>query len=272
LKPRRRPAYSDEAMRTLLSWLSSIVFLPVFGLTLVVFDVSQRIARLFGQRPQEYVAGALQWTLVHIFRICDTRLVVERSPAVQPGASYIIVSNHQSMFDIPILGSLFFSNFPKYISKRSLARWIPSVSYNLRCGGHVLIDRSDAPAALDAIRELGRRVRRGGLSAMIFPEGTRARVGELGTFRPGGTIALLEEAPDTPVVPVAIDQSWRLLAHNFFPVPWGVRVRVHIGAPIPRRPGEDCAALLERVRDEIADTLARWRGNAPAVALARARA
>jgi 1-acyl-sn-glycerol-3-phosphate acyltransferase len=260
-------------MRSLLSWLSSIVFLPLFGLVLVLFDVAQRIARLFGQRPQEYVAGALQWTLVSIFRVCDTRLLVERSPAVRPWASYIIVSNHQSMFDIAILGSLFFSNFPKYISKRSLGRWIPSVSYNLRRGGHVLIDRSDAPAALEAIRELGRRVRRGGPSAMIFPEGTRARAGELGRFKPAGTLALLEEAPDTPVVPVAIDESWRLLQHNFLPVPWGVRVRVHIGAPIARHPGEDVLALLDRVRDEIAAALARWRDEPLAVAApARVRA
>ncbi len=248
-------------MRQLLSWLSTIVFLPVFGLVMVVFDVAQRVARLFGQRPQEYVAGALQWTLVRTFRICDTRLLIERSPAVRPRASYIIVSNHQSMFDIAILGSLFFSNFPKYISKRSLGRWIPSVSYNLRQGGHVLIDRSDAPAALEAIRDLGRRVRRGGLSAMIFPEGTRARVGELGRFKPAGTLALLEEAPDTPVVPVALDESWRLLEHNFLPVPWGVRVRVHIGAPIGRQSGEDHTALLERVRGEIEAVLARWRGE-----------
>ena len=94
---------------------------------------------------------------------------------------------------------------------------------------------------------------------MIFPEGTRARVGELGRFKPAGTLALLEEAPETPIVPVAIDESWRLLQHNFLPVPWGVRVRVHIGAPIARQAGEDGTVLLERVRDEIASMLARWR-------------
>jgi 1-acyl-sn-glycerol-3-phosphate acyltransferase len=114
----------------------------------------------------------------------------------------------------------------------------------------------------------------GGASAMIFPEGTRARVGELGRFKPGGTLALLEAAPDTPIVPVAIDESWRLLQHNFLPVPWGVRVRVHIGAPIARHAGEDGAALLERVRDEIAAMLAEWRGDAraPTGDLARERA
>ncbi len=248
-------------MHLLWSWLTTLVFLPVFGLVLSGFELAQRLAYAIGQRPQEYVAGALQWALVQTIRICGTRFVVERAPAVRPRASYIIVSNHQSMFDIPILGALFFSNFPKYISKKSLARGIPSVSYNLRRGGHVLIDRGDAPAALVAIRELGRRVAAGDCSAMIFPEGTRARHGELGAFKPAGLMALLEEAPAVPLVPVAIDESWRLLRHNFLPVPWGVRVRVHVGTPIERRSDENRRSLVEQVRAEIDGVLGRWRGG-----------
>src|SRR5207247_2049294 len=153
------------------------------------------------------------------------------------------------MFDVALLGTLLFRSFPKYISKRSLGRWIPSVSYNLRRGGHVLIDRGDAPGAVATIHELGRRVQAGGVSAVIFPEGTRSRAGELREFRRAGTLALLEAAPDVPVVPITIDQSWRLLAHNMLPIPWGVRVRVRIGEPIARRPG-DATALVARVRGE----------------------
>jgi 1-acyl-sn-glycerol-3-phosphate acyltransferase len=248
-----------SVLHTVLSWLTTLVFLPAVGGVLVVFDVAQRAAWLFSARAQEYVAGAVQWVLVRTFGICGTRLLVERDPELQSWTPYIIVSNHQSMFDIVILGSLLFSNFPKYISKRSLGRWIPTVSFNLRVGGHVLIDRGDAPQAIVAIRALGRRVREGRCSAMIFPEGTRARVGELGRFKPAGTLALLEEAPATPVVPVTIDESWRLLRHNYLPVPFGTRVKVHLGAPIARGPGEDPETLLEHVRDEIASTLARWR-------------
>jgi 1-acyl-sn-glycerol-3-phosphate acyltransferase len=246
-------------LRRALSWATTLLFLPVFGAILVVFDVAQRVAWAIGARAQEYVAGAVQWVLVRSFGICGTRVVVERSPEVRPWQSYIIVANHQSMFDIAILGSVFFSNFPKYISKRSLGRWIPTVSFNLRVGGHVLIDRADAPAAVAAIRDLGRRLRARGCSAMIFPEGTRSRDGTLGRFRPAGLLALLEEAADVPVVPVAIDESWRLLRHNYLPVPFGTHVRVHVGTPIARRTDEDRPALVEHVHREIAAALASWR-------------
>ena len=94
---------------------------------------------------------------------------------------------------------------------------------------------------------------------MIYPEGTRSRRGELGAFKPGGTLELLEAAPDVPVVPVSIDNAWKLLRHNLLPVPFGTRVRVRIGAPISRAPNEDRAALLARVREQIAGTLDEWR-------------
>jgi 1-acyl-sn-glycerol-3-phosphate acyltransferase len=251
-----------HSMHAVLSWATTLVFLPVFAAVMLVFDLAQRVAYLFGSRPQEYVAGAVQWVLVRTFAICGTRVIVERAPEARPWTPYVVIANHQSMFDVAILGSVLFSNFPKYIAKRSLGRWIPTVSFNLRVGGHVLIDRSDAPQALAAIRELGRRVRAGRCSAMIFPEGTRARGGTLGRFKPAGTLALLAEAPTTPVVPVAIDESWRLLQHNYLPVPFGTRVRVRVGTPISRRPDEDPSALLTRVHTEIADTLARWRAGA----------
>jgi 1-acyl-sn-glycerol-3-phosphate acyltransferase len=251
-------------MRTLRDWLFTVPFLLAFALILLVFDLAQRVARLFGRRPHEYVAGALQRALVYSFAICGTRLLVERSPAVRSDAAYLIIGNHQSMFDIPIFGALFFGNFPKYVSKRSLARWIPSISYNLRHGGHALIDRSDGDQAVAAIQALAADVRARGVSAVIFPEGTRGRHGSLGRFRRRGTLALLDAAPDTPVVPVCIDHSWRLLRHNLLPVPFGVTVRVWIGEPIARRAGEDREALLDDVEAAIHAALRRGRGECEA--------
>jgi 1-acyl-sn-glycerol-3-phosphate acyltransferase len=248
-------------MHTIASWIGTLAFLPALGAILVGFDLAQRVARLIGQRPQEHVATALQMSIVGALRLCNIRVIVERAPGLPTEGRWVIVSNHQSMLDIPILGTLFRRSFPKYISKVSLARHIPSVSYNLRRGGHALIDRSDTSGAIAVIRGLGERVQRREVSAVIFPEGTRARQGQLGEFRRGGTMTLLDAAPEAPVVPVTIDESWKLLRYNMFPLPWGVRVRVAVGEPIARRPDEDREALVDRVRDVMEGTLARWRNG-----------
>jgi 1-acyl-sn-glycerol-3-phosphate acyltransferase len=242
-----------------VDWIFTPLFLLAFGGILLFFDPLQRIARLFGPRPHEIVVGALQLSLVQAFRLCGTRLDVERSEAVRPHTGYLLIANHQSMFDIPILGALLFTNYPKYVSKLELSHWIPSISYNLRRGGNALIDRADREQATRAIRELGEQVQARNVSAVIYPEGTRARGGALGAFKPAGALALLEAAPGLPVVPVAIDESWRLLRFNLLPVPFGTRVRVRIGAPIERRPGEDPRALLDEAREQIGKTLAAWR-------------
>jgi 1-acyl-sn-glycerol-3-phosphate acyltransferase len=249
----------------LRDWVFTFPFLLAFGLILLVFDPLQRIARLFGPRPHEISVGLLQSSLVGAFHLCGTRLEVERSPDVAARTPYILIANHQSMFDIPILGALLFSNYPKYVSKRELARWLPSISYNLRRGGNALIDRGDRDSATRAIRELGRRAQERGVSVVIYPEGTRARAGALGRFRPAGTLALLEAAPELAVVPVAIDGSWKLLRHNLLPVPFGTRIRLRFGSPIART-GGDAAAIFDRARDEIEATLASWRSGETAAA------
>jgi len=248
-------------MKRIIDWLFTIPFLIAFGLVLGIFDPLQRIARLFGPRPHEIVVGLLQKSLLGAFRLCGTHLQIERSPAVKPWTPYVVISNHQSMFDVPIFGALLFSNFPKYVAKRELARWIPSISYNLRRGGNAVIDRKDPDQALVAIGELGRQVERRGVSAVIFPEGTRARRGELGTFKPRGTLELLRSAPQTAVLPVVIDGSWRLLRNNLLPVPFGVRVRISIAEPIARGGGEDGETLLRKVEQQVRATLERWRGG-----------
>ena len=98
---------------------------------------------------------------------------------------------------------------------------------------------------------------------MIYPEGTRARQGELSAFKPAGFLTLLEAAPDVPVVPITIDESWRLLRFNLMPIPFGTRIHVAIGDPIERKPDEDARALLNAVRAELEGNLERWRAEAP---------
>jgi 1-acyl-sn-glycerol-3-phosphate acyltransferase len=246
----------------LVDWLVTPPFLLGFAATLLLFDPLLRVASLFGQRALELVAGALQVSLLGVFRLAGTRIRVERDRVVRDGVPYLVIANHQSLFDIPIFGAVLFRSFPKFVSKRELARWFPSISFYLRRGGHALIDRGDRAGATRAIRELGALVRARGIAAVIYPEGTRAREGVLGAFKPAGALALLHAAPEVPVVVVAIDESWRLLRFKLMPIPFGTRVRVRIGAPIARRPDEDLPALLEAARAEIERTLAHWRAEA----------
>ena len=69
----------------------SVVFLVVFGLTMVLWDVVLRVSSLFGRRIESYVAGGLQVWLFWSLRLCGIRMECERSPRVRPHTSYIIV-------------------------------------------------------------------------------------------------------------------------------------------------------------------------------------
>lgn len=247
-----------------LSWISTPPFLLAFGLILLVFDPLQRVARLFGPRPHEIVVAGLQWSLLSALRICGTRFEVERSSQLRRFAPYIVIANHQSMFDIPMVAALLLTNFPKFVAKRELTRFLPSISYNLRRGGNALIDRGDREQATRAIADLGRRAEERGVSVVIYPEGTRARGGELKPFKPAGTLTLLGAAPNLRVVPLAIDGSWKLLRHGMRPVPFGTRVRIRFGDPIPRSQGEDAAVVLAKAEAEIRRTVGSWRGERPA--------
>jgi 1-acyl-sn-glycerol-3-phosphate acyltransferase len=244
-----------------LDWATSLLFLAVFGLLCLVFDPLQRLAFAFSRRAQERTVGWMQVGISNALRICGTRYRIERSPAVKPGTAYLIVANHQSMFDIPILSWLMFTNYPKFVSKKELGRGIPSISYNLRVGGNVLIDRSNRRAALAAIEELATTVRERNVSAVIYPEGTRAKDGTVGPFKPAGAVKLLRAAPDVPVLTVVMDGQWKLVRRGMLPVPFGTVVNVRICDPLERRADEDAATILAQCEQTIRHTVARWRGE-----------
>ena len=246
-------------MKRVIDWVFTVPFLIAFGLTLAIFEPIARVARLFGLRPMEITMGIMQRVLLWVFRICGTRLNVERSGEIKPRTGYLIISNHQSLIDIPIFGGLLFSNYPKYVSKRELGKWLPSISFNLTHGGNALIDRGDPEQAKRAIRELGEAAQQRNVAVVIYPEGTRSRDGRLKRFKFGGALELMEAAPDLELVTATIDGSWKLLRHKAYPIPFGTRVRVRLGDPIPRSPDEDRRRVLETMRDQIETTLDEWR-------------
>lgn len=241
-------------------WTLTIPFLICFGLTLIVFDIVGRAVRPFSLRGFEKVIAALQRTLVALLAITGARVHVDRSPRIEPRRGYALISNHQSLFDVPLIGSQLPGGHPKYVAKKELGRWIPSVSFNLRYGGNALIDRNERLGSIRAIRAMAETAQERNVSVVIFPEGTRSRDGTPRQFHPSGTRVMLGAADQLPVIPVAIDGSWRLLEHRLFPIPFGTTIRVRLGDPIARTKG-DAAAISATAESWILDTLATWRSS-----------
>ena len=244
-------------------WFFSLLTLVVFGLTFAYYDVKGRLALRRGPEAFDRTMATLQRKLIESFRISGVSVTIEGAEQVADGTAFIFVSNHQSMFDVPIFGGLLTGKFPKYVAKASLAKGIPAVSLNLRRGGNALIDRGDRAQAIEAIAEMGRTCEERQVSAVIFPEGTRSRDGSVGEYRIGGLETLMQSAPAMPVVPTAIDGSWKVFQNNMFPIPYGTPVRVRIGAPIERSPDEDPAEILAACREHAVETLAEWASTAP---------
>ena len=246
-------------MKRLRDWLFTVPTVAAFGLTLAVFHLIGLCALPFGQRPFEKAMAGLQKTLVAVFHISGIRVETEGRDGFGSDGGFIFVSNHQSMYDVPIFGGLLPRNYPKYVAKKQLARGLPSVSLNLRYGGNALIDRDHRDQAMDAIAEMASEAERRDVSVVIFPEGTRSREGELGDFRVGGLAAIMEAAPSLPIIPTAIEGSWRVFQRNMFPIPYGTKVRVRFGEPILRHAGESPVEILERCQAWISQTLQEWR-------------
>ena len=121
---------------------------------------------------------------------------------------------------------------PKFVSKIELGKGIPSVSYNLRHGGSVLIDRKDSKQALTAIAKLGNYIEQHNRSAVIFPEGTRSRTGQPKKFQPTGLKILMKNAPSALVVPISINNSWKMLKYGKFPNGIGNHLTFEVHRPI----------------------------------------
>ena len=169
---------------------------------------------------------------------------------VDRSAPYVFVSNHQSIYDIPVL----FVALPvqlRIIAKASLGRF-PVLGWHLRWTGHLLVDR--ARTGVSTLKQVGRMMRRGH-SLIVFPEGTRSRDGRVGRFRRG--LFLLAIEAGLPVVPVAVAGTRHVMRKGRLTTcPGDVALVVHPPLPTDGLTRADAGALAERVRDLIAASVA----------------
>src|SRR6056297_3026223 len=123
----------------LLSYPLSIIFYFFFFLTLLIFHPVQWVSlKLFGYQAHKKSVDIFNFFLLRCLNLVGTRFQYKNSFSFDMSRPHIIVSNHQSMFDIPPIIWYMRQFHPKFISKKELAKGIPGISYNLRHGGSVL--------------------------------------------------------------------------------------------------------------------------------------
>ena len=164
--------------------------------------------------------------------LLGTTYSFENFKAIPTKKPLIFVANHQSLFDIvAMIWFLRKSDF-KFVSKKELGSNIPSVSYNLRNGGSVLIDRANPKKAVSDIKNFGEYLELNKRSALIFPEGTRSKDGRPKKFYESGLRALCENTPSATIVPITINNSWKFHKYGFFPFGLFMKIKYTIHEPL----------------------------------------
>lgn len=174
----------------------------------------------------------MNFFLVQNFRLIGSGIKFQGFDKIPSGRPLIIISNHQSNFDVPFIGWGFRKYHPKYISKIELAKGLPSVSFNLKHGGSAIIDRKNARQSLREISKLGSLIQENNYAACIFPEGTRGKDGILKPFKESGIKSLLKAAPSALIIPFIIYCNYRLLQFGKYPLAFGEKLQYMVLEPI----------------------------------------
>jgi 1-acyl-sn-glycerol-3-phosphate acyltransferase len=239
-------------MLKLLSYPISVIYFICFGLTLLVFHPIQWFCfNVFGPKTHEKSVYALQFFLMRCANILGTRFSFINPYKIEKNRPLIVVTNHQSLHDIYPLTWYMRKHHPKFISKIELGKGIPSVSYNLRHGGAALIDRKNPRQSLPALMKFGEYIEKNNYAAVIFPEGTRSKDGNPKPFQTKGLEILFKKIPSALIVPVTINNSWKMLRYGKFPAGLGNHIKFTVHKPLELGTFADKKELIETVEMTI---------------------
>lgn len=243
-------------------WWRTVFFLiPAISVYTAVLGTASIISSLFDRRGHFAHRCARAWSWL-ILKTTGVQVSVEGLERIVPGTTYVFVSNHQSIYDTPVL----FWSLPyqlRIIAKASLARF-PVLGWHLARGRHLFVDRKnpDRTGILTRWRSLVSER----LSLMIFAEGTRSDDGHVARFK-GGSFLLAIEA-GLPVVPVAVIGTRAVMPKGRLRTePARVTLVVHDPITPPRMTDptpRDAKVFADQVHAIVAATVeARQFGAAP---------
>ena len=178
------------------------------------------------------------------------RVTVKGRENISKGTSYVFVANHQGAYDIFAIYGYLGHNF-KWMMKKALER-IPLVGYSCRRAGHIYVDNR-TPAAIRQTMADAERQLAGGMSVVVFPEGSRTLDGKVHAFRRGAYTLAVEFG--LPVVPLTIDGAYKVMPRTaLLPRPGHITLTIHRPIEDPSD-GHEMKSLIETSRQAILSAL-----------------
>jgi len=244
-------------------WRTVFYLIPAITLYTIVLGAASLVSSLFDRHGYFAHGCARAWSWL-ILKTTGVRVRVEGLERITPRTTYVFVSNHQSIYDTPVI----FASLPyqlRIIAKESLAMF-PVLGWHLRRGGHLFVDRRRPDRA--GILRRWRALVSEGLSLIIYAEGSRSPDGRVGRFK-GGSFLLAIQA-GLPIVPIAVIGTRQVMPKGRLRTePADVTLVVHdpifppaIEAPTPR----DAKALADQVHAIVAAAVEQRRGKHPVIA------
>lgn len=239
-----------NALKSTLIWLA-IAFLILIWLPLLT------IIRLFDRDPAHYATGRMFRRLGAAMSRVNPfwQINIEGDIPANMRLPYVVVSNHQSLGDIPLLSRLPWEM--KWVAKAELFR-IPIVGWMMRLASDIPVDRGN-PASRASVLIRARKVLDNKCSVMFFPEGTRSKDGNLRPFQPGAFRLAIESG--IPILPIALDGTMKAIPKHGWKFGDRILARVQILPPIDvsTYSAENAQTLAETVRDLINARIFEWR-------------
>ncbi len=258
MDPGRSP--SRQGKEQMISTLRSVWIWVAMVTLIVVWLPLLAVIRMFDRDPARMRTG-LWFRRLGIGMVKSNpawRVHLSGRENCDPALTYVVVSNHQSLVDIPLICLL--RREMKWIAKVELFR-IPFVGWMMQMAGDIPLDRANrngAPALLRAKRYLLQ-----GCPVMIFPEGTRSPDGNVQSFT-DGAFHLAVKA-QVPVLPVAVEGSRSCLPKSSwkFGEPQDIYVKVLPALQTSGLKAGDVEALRDRTRQMIIEQIDEYRKNLP---------
>jgi 1-acyl-sn-glycerol-3-phosphate acyltransferase len=180
-----------------------------------------------------------------IFRSGNATLKVTGRENLEPGKAYIVMSNHRSLLDIPVI----FAAVPGHVRmvlKEELTR-VPVWGQALKASGFIPVDRKNTSKAIEQLNVAKEQVSRG-VNVWISPEGTRARDGKLADFKKGGFH--LAKQLEVPIIPVWLEGTDTIIPPDQFIACYDGEAEARLGKPIDTAEFE-LPDLMNKVREEM---------------------